>query len=111
MKKENPNYYYQNLLKDEYLKGAKLLRYLEDKPIGVMDLLALRGFNFNIEMQLLNSLNEVGLQSDLSDYIQQLKSIQKTYQQKPKGKPTEKQLKVNPIELRDKINIHRKKTR
>ena len=44
------NTLYQRLLKEEYLKGAKLLRDLKDKPIGVMNLIALRGFNANIEM-------------------------------------------------------------
>ncbi|MCY3998305.1 MAG: hypothetical protein OXC92_02975 [Flavobacteriaceae bacterium] len=59
-------YYYQKLLKDEYLKGAKLLRYLRDEPLGVMDFIALRGFN--IEMQLLNSLRVAGIESDLVAY-------------------------------------------
>lgn len=86
MKKENQNYPYQNRLKDEYLKGAKLLRSLGNEPLGLMDFIALRGFNLSIEMQLLSSLNEAGLQSDLSDYIQQLQSIQKSYQQNLKGK-------------------------
>lgn len=105
MKKKNPNYFYQNLLKDEYLKGAKLLRSLDDQPIGVMDLLALRGFNLNIEMQLLSSLREAGLPSDLKDYISQLNSLAKSY---PLKRTTiefdDRQAKLNRQELRDKIN-------
>ncbi|MCY4161289.1 MAG: hypothetical protein OXE77_05430 [Flavobacteriaceae bacterium] len=71
-------YHYQTFLKEECLRGVKPLRTIGEKPLGLMDLIALRGFNLGVEMELPNALSEAGIESDLGAYITQLQSIQKT---------------------------------